>query len=163
VDHRVFILALVFLYSLGASPHGAAAPMRVRATSIISYLVIQFSSSSVQSTLPNRAGDNLVSRGSGFASTVMSPRSGIGLGSTTDDLLAAILGRLDSMEVKLQPLEHHFVGLGGDGGGALHMNDGSGVLTMSARVGYSIGAGGLSMGSAGLSAGAPNGGGGVTK
>jgi hypothetical protein len=43
------------------------------------------------------------------------------------------------------------------------MNDGSSMLTMSARVGYSIGAGGLSMGSAGLSAGAPNGGGGVTK
>jgi hypothetical protein len=42
---------------IGAPLHGAAAPTRVRATTIISYLVIQFSSSSVQSTLPNCAGD----------------------------------------------------------------------------------------------------------
>jgi hypothetical protein len=43
---------------VGALPHGAVAPMRVRATTIISYLVIQFRSLSVQSTLSNRAGDN---------------------------------------------------------------------------------------------------------
>jgi hypothetical protein len=56
VDHQMFRLALAFLYSL---PRGCAtASTRVRATWIISYLVIQFSSSSVQSTLPNHAGDN---------------------------------------------------------------------------------------------------------
>jgi hypothetical protein len=89
VDHRVFRLALAFLYSL---PRGCVAvPTRVRATLTISYLVIQFSSSSVQSTLPNRAGDILVSRGSGFTSAVMNPQFGIGSGSTTDALLNAIL------------------------------------------------------------------------
>jgi hypothetical protein len=118
VDHRVFRLALAFLYS--QPRRCVAAPMMVRATSIISYLVIQFSSSSVQSTLLNHAGDNLVSRGSGSASAVMSPQSGIGLGSTIDDLLDTILRRIDSMEAELQPLERHFAGVGGDGGGALH-------------------------------------------
>jgi hypothetical protein len=48
-----------YLVGAGAPPHGAVALTRVRATMIISYLVIQFSSSCVQSTLPNRAGDTL--------------------------------------------------------------------------------------------------------
>jgi hypothetical protein len=111
---------------VGALSHGAAAPMRVRATTIISYLVIQFSSSLVQSTLPNHAGDNLVSRGTGSASAAMSPQSGISKGSTVDDLLDAILRRLDSIEEKLQPLGRHLAGVGGDGDGALHADDGSG-------------------------------------
>jgi hypothetical protein len=50
----------------------------------------------------------------------MSPQSGIGLGSTIDDLLDAILRRLDSMEEKLQPLGRHLAGVGDDGDGALH-------------------------------------------
>jgi hypothetical protein len=58
---------------VGVSSHGVAMLMRVRATMIISNLVIQFSSSSIQSTLPNRASDNLVSRDLGSASVVMSP------------------------------------------------------------------------------------------
>jgi hypothetical protein len=44
---------------VGASLHDAAVPTRVRVITIISYLVIQFSSSSVQSTLPNHAGDTM--------------------------------------------------------------------------------------------------------
>jgi hypothetical protein len=111
---------------IGASSHGAAAPTRVRTTMIISYLVIQFSSSSVQSTLPNHAGDNLVSRGTGSASAAMSPQSGISKGSTIDDLLDGILRRLDSMEEKLHPLRRHLACVGGDGDGALHADDGSG-------------------------------------
>jgi hypothetical protein len=39
-------------------------------------------------------GDNLVSRGSDSTSAVMSPQSGIGSGSTIDDMLNAILQRL---------------------------------------------------------------------
>jgi hypothetical protein len=107
--------------------HTAAAPTRVRATTIILYLVIQFSSSSVQSTFPNRLGDNLVSKGSGFTSAVMSPQSGIGSGSTINDLLDAILRRLDSIEEKLQPLGRDLAGVGGAGDGALHADDNSGT------------------------------------
>jgi hypothetical protein len=108
---------------VGASPHGVTGPTRVRATSIISYLVIQFSSPPVQSTLPNSAGDNLVLRGSSSSSAVMSPQSGIGSGSTTDDLIDAILRHLDSIEEKLHPLGCHLAGMGGNRDGALHTDD----------------------------------------
>jgi hypothetical protein len=57
----------------------------------------------------------------------MSPQSDIGSGSTIDDLLNAILRRLDSMEEKLQPLGCHLAGVGGDGDGALHVDNGSGA------------------------------------
>jgi sugar (pentulose or hexulose) kinase len=92
---------------------------------IISYLVIQFSTSSVQSTLLNRAGNNLVSEPSS-ASAAMSTQSGISLGSMIDDLLDAILRCLDSIEEKLQPMRHHLGAVGGDGDGVLPADDGSG-------------------------------------
>jgi hypothetical protein len=57
----------------------------------------------------------------------MSPQSGIGSGSTIDDLLNAILRCLDSMEEKLQTLGRHLAGWGGNGDGALHVDDGSGL------------------------------------
>jgi hypothetical protein len=65
-------------------------------------------------SLISLAGDNLVSRGSGSASAAMSLKSGIGSGSTINDLLDAILWHLDSMEEKLQPLGRHLAGVGGD-------------------------------------------------
>jgi hypothetical protein len=57
----------------------------------------------------------------------MSWQSGIGSGSTIDDLLNTILRRLDSMEEKLQPLGHHLAGVGGDGAGVLHADGDSDV------------------------------------
>jgi hypothetical protein len=83
---------------ISASPHSAAASMRVRATMIISYLVIQFSSSSVQSTLLNHACDNLVSRGSGFTSTDTNSGSGTGTGEeNVKILLVEIMRHCDSI------------------------------------------------------------------
>jgi hypothetical protein len=79
----------------------------------------------------------------------MSPQFSIGSGSTTNALLDTILQHLDSMEAKLQSLECHFAGMGGDEGGTLHTDDGSGALTMGAHIGYRISASGLSMGNTG--------------
>jgi hypothetical protein len=57
----------------------------------------------------------------------MSPQSGIDSGSTINDLLDAILRRLDSIEEKLQPLKRHLTGVGGAGDGTRHADDGSDV------------------------------------
>jgi hypothetical protein len=57
----------------------------------------------------------------------MSPHSGIGSGSTIDDLLDATLRRLDSIEEKLYPLGRVLASVGGVRDGALHVDNGTGT------------------------------------
>jgi hypothetical protein len=72
------------------------APSRQRGSGARSHhcFVINSAMFSYPSSPISLTGDNLVSRGSDSTSAVMSPQSGIGSGSTIDDMLNAILQRL---------------------------------------------------------------------